>query len=99
MTARTRALFGMLLFLGASLTGARACAQDVDAGGPDAAQVASWVQTFYDQTTSLEADFQQFFWTRVYDRTDSSRGQLRIARPGRIRFDYSEPSHKIIVGS
>ena len=43
--------------------------------------VASWVQRFYDQTTSVEADFQQFFWTRVYDRTDTSRGHLRIVRP------------------
>jgi outer membrane lipoprotein-sorting protein len=61
--------------------------------------VASWVQTFYDRTTSVEADFQQFFWTRVYERTDTSRGRLRIARPGRIRFDYSEPSHKVVVGN
>jgi len=72
----------------------RALAQE-----PSADDVASSVQTFYDRTTSLEADFQQFFWTRVYSRTDSSRGTLRIARPGRIRFDYSEPSGKIIVGS
>lgn len=76
-----------------------ASAQEVDAGTPDAAVVAAWVQTFYDHTTSLEADFQQFFWTRVYARTTSSRGSLRISRPGHIRFDYSEPSHKVIVGN
>jgi len=72
----------------------RALAQE-----PTADDVASSVQTFYDHTTSLEADFQQFFWTRVYSRTDSSRGTLRIARPGRIRFDYTEPSGKVVVGT
>ena len=74
-------------------------AQELAAGHDDAPTVASWVQTFYDRTTSVEADFQQFFWTRVYDRTATSRGRLRIARPGRIRFDYSEPSGKVVVGS
>lgn len=74
-------------------------AQDLAAGHDDAPTVASWVQTFYDRTTSVEADFQQFFWTRVYNRTATSRGRLRIARPGRIRFDYSEPSGKVVVGA
>lgn len=108
MTSHARAWLGTLLFVAASLASTCASAQRgthaaADCSADDAAThaecVASWVQSFYDRTTSLEADFQQFHWTRVYDRTASSRGQLRIARPGRIRFDYSEPNHKIIVGS
>jgi outer membrane lipoprotein carrier protein len=92
-----------VLFVAAALVGeplavAPARAQEVDAGAPSAADLASSVQTFYDHTTSVEADFQQFFWTRVYDRTTTSRGRLRISRPGRIRFDYTEPSGKVVVG-
>lgn len=98
----TRARFATLLVIAFAALAplsipTRASAQ-VDAGTPSAPAVAGWVQTFYDQTTTLEADFQQFFWTRVYDRTATSRGRLRISRPGRIRFDYTEPSGKIIVG-
>ncbi|MFO0684672.1 MAG: outer membrane lipoprotein carrier protein LolA [Sandaracinus sp.] len=89
------ALFGLALVA----HGGRAQAQDLAPGHDDARTVASWVQSFYDSTTSVEADFQQFFWTRVYNRTDTSRGRLRISRPGRIRFDYSEPSGKVVVGS
>ncbi len=101
MVTRMPARLGPLLLLALALTSLAAPtrAQDVDAGPASAAQVASSVQSFYDATTSVEADFQQFFWTRVYSRTDSSRGRLRIARPGRIRFDYTEPSGKIVVGS
>jgi outer membrane lipoprotein carrier protein len=100
MMSRTRASVGSLLLLAAAmlLAAPRAEAQ-VDAGTPSASTVASWVQTFYDGTTSLEADFQQFFWTRVYARTATSRGALRIARPGRVRFDYTEPSGKVVVGN
>jgi outer membrane lipoprotein-sorting protein len=94
MTSIFRAFFGLALLSMVMLFAPRAEAQE-----PDAQQVASWVQTFYDQTTTLEADFQQFYWTRVYSRTTTSRGQLRIARPGRVRFDYSEPRGKIVVGS
>jgi outer membrane lipoprotein carrier protein len=100
MIAGSRLSLSLALTLSLALAvTSRAEAQEVDAGTPDAATVASWVQTFYDHTTSLEASFQQFYWTRVYDRTDSSRGQLRISRPGHIRFDYEEPSHKVIVGN
>jgi outer membrane lipoprotein carrier protein len=95
----TRAFLGSLLVLTLALAAPRAEAQDVDAGTPSASEVASWVQTFYDHTTSLEADFQQFFWTRVYARTATSRGSLRIARPGRVRFDYTDPAGKIVVGN
>lgn len=108
MTSHARAWLGTLLFVAASLASTCASAQrgthaDPDCAADDAAThaecVAGWVQAFYDRTTSLEADFQQDYWTRVYDRTASSRGQLRIVQPGRIRFDYSAPNHKIIVGS
>ncbi len=64
---------------------------------PNADTVAAWVQTFYDQTRTVEARFEQHFWTRVYQRTQSSRGRLRIQRPGQLRFDYDVPAGKVVV--
>jgi outer membrane lipoprotein carrier protein len=61
--------------------------------------VAARVQTFYDQTTSVEARFQQHFWNRVYARTQSSSGRLVIQRPGRVRFNYDQPRGKVVVST
>ena len=62
-----------------------------------AAEIASAVQTFYDQTTGVRTRFQQDYWANVYRRTTTSRGNLMISRPGRIRFDYTLPSGKVVV--
>ncbi|UJR86858.1 LolA family protein [Sandaracinus amylolyticus] len=61
--------------------------------------VAARVQQFYEQTRTVQARFQQHFWNRVYARTQSSRGRVSIGRPGRIRFDYDQPSGKVLVSS
>jgi outer membrane lipoprotein carrier protein len=61
--------------------------------------VAARVQAFYDQTTTVQASFQQHFWNRAYARTQSSRGTLAIQRPGRIRFDYTDPRGKVVVST
>ena len=39
-----------------------------------AAQVAGLVQSFYDQTTSFQANFEQEQYTKVYDRRQRSSG-------------------------
>jgi outer membrane lipoprotein carrier protein len=75
------------------------------AGPPAAAQdepvtaevVAARVQAFYDRTESVRVDFQQHYWSNVYRRTTTSRGRLAILRPGRIRFDYTTPTGKVVV--
>lgn len=64
-----------------------------------AAEIASAVQTFYDQTTGVRVRFQQDYWANVYHRTTTSRGNLVISRPGRIRFDYTSPSGKVVVSN
>jgi outer membrane lipoprotein carrier protein len=86
----------LALFIPALAAGTRpASAQE--APEVTAQTVASWAQTFYDQTEFVQARFQQHFWNRVYDRTSTSRGQMFISRPGRVRFDYAAPSGKVIV--
>lgn len=61
--------------------------------------LAARVQTFYDQTRTVRTRFQQHFWNRVYDRTQSSTGTLAIRRQpeASIRFDYEQPSGKVLV--
>lgn len=63
---------------------------------PNAATVAAWVQGFYDQTRTMSARFEQRYTNRVYNRTDTSHGDVRFRKPGMMRFDYDEPNGKII---
>lgn len=80
-------------------------AQTPDAGartaagttGLDAATVASLVQSFYDQTTSFEADFRQSQFLRAYSRTENARGRVVFKKPGMMRFDYASPNGQVFV--
>ena len=75
--------------------GGRAGAQD----RVTADVVAARVQQFYDRTRTIQARFQQNFWSRVYSRTQTSRGRVAIRRPGEIRFDYEQPNGKVLGSS
>ncbi len=63
----------------------------------DAPAIATLVQSFYDQTTSFEADFQQQQFTRVYNRTQRARGRVVFKKPGLMRFDYAAPNGQVFV--
>lgn len=92
LRAAALTLAGGLAFLGAGAS------EPAEAQSrPSAAEVASWVQTFYDQTRTMSARFVQRYRNRVYDRTDVSRGRVRFRKPGMMRFDYEEPNGKIVV--
>jgi outer membrane lipoprotein carrier protein len=64
---------------------------------PDAATVAAWVQTFYDQTRTMSARFEQRYVSQVYQRTEVSRGRVQLRKPGMMRFDYDQPNGKVIA--
>ncbi len=64
---------------------------------PTADELAASVQVFLDGVEALECDFQQDYWARVYERTTTARGHLRLQRPGRIRFDYTQPRQQVVV--
>jgi outer membrane lipoprotein carrier protein len=71
-----------------------------DAGSDDPArQVALSVQAFYDQTKSVEAEFHQTYYNRLYDRYDRSQGTVKFQKPGKMRWDYAAPNGKIIVSN
>lgn len=62
-----------------------------------AAQVAGLVQSFYDQTTSFQATFEQEQFTKVYNRRQRSSGRVVFKKPGRMRFDYAAPNGQVFV--
>jgi outer membrane lipoprotein carrier protein len=70
------------------------------APAPDPARVAlSAVQTFYDQTRDVSADFFQTYVNKLYDRTDRSHGHVVFKKPGKMRWDYAKPNGKVIVAN
>jgi outer membrane lipoprotein carrier protein len=93
--------FSLLALFVGSLLGSLAQAGAQDAGVSDerARQVALSVQAFYDQTKSVEAEFHQTYYNRLYDRYDRSQGTVKFQKPGRMRWDYAAPNGKIIVSN
>ena len=70
------------------------------ANNDDAARVTlAAVQTFYEQTRDVSADFQQTYVNKLYDRTDRSRGHVVFKKPGKMRWDYAKPNGKVISAS
>ncbi|MDB4988496.1 MAG: Outer rane lipoprotein carrier protein LolA [Myxococcaceae bacterium] len=80
---------------GSPATAASATPVVVDAKA--AQMVVTAVQTFYDQTKTVEAEFYQTYFNRIYDKYDHSKGSVKFAKPGRMRWDYAAPNGKVIV--
>jgi outer membrane lipoprotein carrier protein len=66
-------------------------------GNVSAQSVAATVQGFYDQTRSVESEFFQTYYNRIYDKYDRSNGKVRFEKPGKMRWDYAAPNGKVIV--
>lgn len=62
-----------------------------------AAQVVAGVQAFYNRTTSFEADFRQFNTTAASNTTRESAGHVQFRRPGRMRWEYTNPAGNLVV--
>ena len=98
--ARNIGLMSLLVSLCVSgLWGSAAQVSAQTTGDDKAKQVALSVQAFYDQTRSVEAEFHQTYYNRVYDRYDRSHGQVKFQKPGKMRWDYAAPNGKIIVSN
>ena len=63
----------------------------------DPAVVVGLVQSFYDQTQTLQADFEQTRYTRLYDRYDRASGKVVFKKPGKMRWDYAQPNGQVFV--
>lgn len=72
-------------------------AQAPGARATPAAALVKKVQAFYERTRDLEAGFVQTYTYAAANRSQTSRGLLRVKRPGKLRWDYEQPSRKTIV--
>jgi len=84
-----------VLGLATLLFGVSTTAQEPESLDP--AVVVGLVQSFYDQTKTLEAEFQQSRYTRIYDRYDRARGKVVFKKPGMMRWDYAQPNGQVFV--
>ncbi|OFX26485.1 MAG: cell envelope biogenesis protein LolA [Anaeromyxobacter sp. RBG_16_69_14] len=64
---------------------------------PDASALGQRVQGYYEKTKDLEAGFVQTYTYSAAGRSQTSRGTLRVKKPGKLRWDYVDPAKKTIV--
>jgi outer membrane lipoprotein carrier protein len=71
----------------------------VPAGGqqPSAQQVAASLQAKYDRISDFTADFTQHYQSGVLKRKVTERGRLQVKKPGKMRWDYTDPEKKLFV--
>jgi outer membrane lipoprotein carrier protein len=87
-TMRATALFCATAF--ALLVGPAAAQQQT------AQQVAAALQAKYDSVRDFSADFTQEFES-VLKRKITERGKLQVKKPGKMRWDYTDPEKKLFV--
>jgi outer membrane lipoprotein carrier protein len=64
----------------------------------DAASLARKVQDFYERTADLRARFvQTYTYAGFGGRKQTSKGTLRVKKPGMMRWDYVSPEAKTIA--
>ncbi len=63
----------------------------------DAAALAREVQAYYDRSRDLEARFVQTYTYASFGRSQTSRGTLRVKKPGKLRWDYEAPAKKTVL--
>ncbi|MDF2756022.1 MAG: putative Outer rane lipoprotein carrier protein LolA [Nitrospira sp.] len=81
----------VLLTIGVSVT---AWAQDVtdDQSRKEVREVVKRLQSRYEKTRDLQADFTQRTTIEGFERPMTSSGKVYIKKPGRLRWNYLEPS-------
>lgn len=62
-----------------------------------AQQVAAALQARYDTIRDFSADFTQVYESGVLRRKTTERGKLQIKKPGKMRWDYTDPEKKLFV--
>ena len=64
---------------------------------PSAQQVAASLQAKYDQIRDFSADFTQQYESGVLRRKITERGKVQVKKPGKMRWDYTDPEKKLFV--
>src|SRR3954470_19416610 len=66
-------------------------------GRPPAEQTAHSVQQKYDAVKDFTADFTHTYQGGVLKKTITERGVVQIKKPGRMRWEYTDPEKKTFV--
>ena len=82
-------LISAALILFAILNSPAAHAKESAAPAPE---IVKKIQDRYQSTQSLEADFTQVNHYEGFTNTFTSKGRLYIKRPGKLRWDYTQPT-------
>jgi len=64
---------------------------------PPAAETAQRLQAHYDTVKDFTADFSHTYSGGVLKKTTTERGTLQVKKPGRMRWEYTDPEHKLFV--
>jgi outer membrane lipoprotein carrier protein len=62
-----------------------------------AGEIARRLQARYDTVRDFTADFSHTYAGGVLKKTTTERGTLQVKKPGRMRWEYLEPEHKLFV--
>lgn len=71
------------------LGGSDGPAEPVEPKKGEASKVLASVQSFYDATKDLTADFKQTYTHPVYGTKTVSKGKLSVKKPGKMIWDYA----------
>lgn len=55
------------------------------------------IQTSYGELESMQARFKQFSYLAALDISESSSGTVSFQRPGKMRWDYTEPDPQVFL--
>ncbi len=64
---------------------------------PDIAAVLENVRAYYREAGDFQLAFQQDYHSRITRRAKKSEGQVRFAKPGKMRWDYEKPEKKSFI--
>jgi outer membrane lipoprotein carrier protein len=62
-----------------------------------APEVVTKVQSYYASTQKLRADFRQQYTNATFGRSSESDGVVYVAKPGKMRWDYTRPEKKHFI--
>jgi outer membrane lipoprotein carrier protein len=62
-----------------------------------AEQVAAALQARYDRIRDFSADFTQQWESGVLKRRLTEKGKMQVKKPGKMRWDYTDPEKKLFV--
>ena len=66
-------------------------------GQETTAELVAKVQSQYDQTKSIHADFRQETRSRAASLGTTAKGRLYFLKPRAIRWDYSDPKQQFVI--